>query len=256
MLLATPTVLYAIAWGVAEALGVGSPTAGPSEVELPPEIMELFAAMGTGGIWDALIGNLILLVGRWVDLFVTMRFPKVFGMFLLGLWVLRQEIATAPERHTERLTRWALWGLAVGVATNLAGAWAFEGAPYWPPSGRGALGVLAQGLGFPMLAIGYASAVTVLCVRGSRVLSMFAPVGRMALTNYLTHSVVCSVLSYGFGAGLFWRIGVAQAWTIAVGIIAVQVPLSAWWMRHYQVGPAEWVWRRLTYQQPLPLRRR
>jgi uncharacterized protein len=87
------------------------------------------------------------------------------------------------------------------------------------------------------------------------VLAHFAPVGRMALTNYLTHSLVCVVLSYGFGFGLWWRIGAAQAMAIALAIVAVQIPLSRWWLARYEQGPMEWVWRRLTYRQALPLRR-
>ena len=78
-------------------------------------------------------------------------------------------------------------------------------------------------------------------------ISVFAPVGRMALTNYLTHSVTCIVLSYGFGMGLWWRTGAAKAMLIAAVIILVQIPLSALWLSKFRFGPVEWVWRRLTY---------
>jgi uncharacterized protein len=69
------------------------------------------------------------------------------------------------------------------------------------------------------------------------------------------HSVVCVVLSYGFGFGLWWRIGTTTAIAIALTIVAIQIPLSAWWLTRYQFGPMEWLWRRLTYRQPLPMRR-
>jgi uncharacterized protein len=62
------------------------------------------------------------------------------------------------------------------------------------------------------------------------------------------------VLSYGLGFGLFWRVGASTAMAIALVIVAIQIPLSAWWLRRYQFGPMEWVWRRLTYRQALPMR--
>jgi uncharacterized protein len=104
-----------------------------------------------------------------------------------------------------------------------------------------------------MLALGYAATVGLLVVNGRRVINIFAPVGQMALTNYLMHSLICVVLSYGFGFGLWWRIGAATAMAIAALIIAVQIPLSAMWLSRFRFGPVEWIWRRLTYGQPLAL---
>ena len=72
----------------------------------------------------------------------------------------------------------------------------------------------------------------------------------MALTNYLMHSVICVALSYGFGLGLWWRIGASRAMAIAAAIIIVQIPLSAWWFSRFRFGPIEWIWRRLTYGRP------
>jgi uncharacterized protein len=89
---------------------------------------------------------------------------------------------------------------------------------------------------------------------GSRLLGAFAPIGRMALTNYLMHSVICVVLSYGFGFGLWWKVSVTTAFAIAVTIVAIQMPISAWWLAHFQFGPAEWLWRRLTNGHPLSIR--
>ena len=73
----------------------------------------------------------------------------------------------------------------------------------------------------------------------------------MALTNYLMQSGLCVALSYGFGLALWWRIGASTAMAIAAAIIVLQIPLSAWWLSRYRFGPVEWIWRRLTYRQPL-----
>jgi uncharacterized protein len=86
---------------------------------------------------------------------------------------------------------------------------------------------------------------------GRRVVSMFAPVGRMTLTNYLMHSVICILLSYGFGLGLWWRVRASRAMAIAAAIVVVQLPVSALWLSRFRFGPVEWVWRRLTYGRPI-----
>ena len=108
-----------------------------------------------------------------------------------------------------------------------------------------------QGIGIPLLAVAYAATVGLLVVDGRRFVAVFAPLGRMALTNYLMHSIVCVVLSYGFGLGLWWRIGASTAMAIAAAIVAVQIPFSTWWLSRFRFGPIEWIWRRLTYGRPL-----
>jgi uncharacterized protein len=253
-LLAAPTVLYAlgmVAWWLSAP--APDPAAAPPAAGIPPQALRLISAMGTGGVADALIGNLVFLAGRWADLVVTMRFPKVLGMFVLGLWAVRQGIVQRPSEHRARLVRWSRLGWLVGLPANVLAAWAFARWEYLPPSPAGLIGVAGQALGVPMLAIGYACSVALLAMAGSR--SPFAPVGRMALTNYLMHSVVCVVLAYGFGFGLWWRISATTAFAIALAIVAVQIPLSSWWLARFQFGPAEWLWRRLTYRQPLRMRR-
>jgi uncharacterized protein len=82
---------------------------------------------------------------------------------------------------------------------------------YLPPSVGGLLGVVMQAVGVPLLALGYAATVKLLVVHGRRLITVFAPLGRMALTNYLMHSIICVVLSDGFGLALWWRIGASSA---------------------------------------------
>ena len=108
---------------------------------------------------------------------------------------------------------------------------------------------------FP-LAAGYVSMVTLL-LRRPRVahhLSVFAPVGRMALTNYLTQTVVMLVVFYPFGGGLIGRAGPAVGLLIALAVFGAQAIASRIWLTHFQFGPVEWVWRSLTYGTPQPIR--
>lgn len=249
-LLAVPTVLYVVAVAVWALVGPGTAPA-VADSKVPAGILAIFEAMGRGGIKDAFIGNLVFVVGRWADLFASVRFPKVLGMFVLGLWTVRTGIAQAPALHRVMLVRWSRLGWCIGLPANLIAAWAFLHSPYLPPSVGGLLGVAMQGVGIPMLAIGYAATVGLLVVDGRRLITVFAPVGRMALTNYLMHSIICVVLSYGFGFALWWRVGASRAMAIAAAIIVVQIPLSAWWLSRFRFGPAEWIWRRLTYGRPI-----
>ena len=253
ILLAIPTALYVVALAGWTLAGSGA-TPVQSGAGLPAEFLAILEAMGRGGVRDAFIGNLVFLAGRWADLVATVRFPKVLGMFVLGLWTVRAGLALSPAGHRATLVRWSLLGWGVGLPTNVIAAVALLRGPYLPPSVGGFLGVVMQAVGVPMLALGYAATVALLVVDGRRLVTVFAPVGRMALTNYLMHSIFCVVLSYGFGFALWWRIGASTALAIAAAIIVLQIPLSAWWLTRFRFGPIEWIWRRLTYGQPLRLR--
>ena len=253
ILLAIPTILYVVVFGIWMLAAGGS--AGGGTPAPPARILSLFEAMGRGNVLDALKGNLVFVAIRWADLVATVRFPKVLGMFVLGLWAVRSGIVQSPAAHRATLVRWSVLGWSIGLPMNVLATWALHQGPYLPPSFAGLVGVVGQAIGVPLLAIAYATTVGLLVVDGRRVLNMFAPLGRMALTNYLMHSIVCVVLSYGFGFGLWWRVGTTTALVIALTVIAVQIPLSAWWLARYRFGPVEWIWRRLTYQQPLALHR-
>jgi uncharacterized protein len=81
-------------------------------------------------------------------------------------------------------------------------------------------------------------------------------VGRMALTNYLLQSIICTTIFYGYGLARYGQIGVAAGIVLAVTIYLLQVLFSQWWLHHFRYGPMEWLWRTLTYghRQPIYLR--
>ena len=82
-----------------------------------------------------------------------------------------------------------------------------------------------------------------------------AALGRLALTNYLLQSVIATFLFYGHGLGLARQVSPSLAVLITVAILAVQILGSGWWVGHYRFGPAEWLWRTLTYGRLQPMRR-
>jgi uncharacterized protein len=79
-----------------------------------------------------------------------------------------------------------------------------------------------------------------------------AAVGRMALTNYLAQSLICTTIFYGHGLGLIGRVERVGQLAIICGVWAVQLVVSPLWLRYFRFGPAEWLWRSLTYLKAQP----
>jgi uncharacterized protein len=104
------------------------------------------------------------------------------------------------------------------------------------------------------LAAFYASSLLLLLQRHSwqRRLASLGAVGRMALTNYLLQAAIIIPVCVGFG--LFDRVTPSLGLLLALAIWSAQVPASVWWLRRFRFGPAEWVWRSLTYGRPQPMR--
>ncbi|HEV7384100.1 MAG TPA: DUF418 domain-containing protein, partial [Phenylobacterium sp.] len=82
-------------------------------------------------------------------------------------------------------------------------------------------------------------------------LRALAPVGQMALTTYVSQTLIGVALFYGIGLGLAGRLGLAAGTAVGVSIFAAQILLSALWLRRFQFGPLEWLWRRATYGAPI-----
>ena len=104
------------------------------------------------------------------------------------------------------------------------------------------------------MALGYASLVLFLLGTGSlnRFWRGFAYIGRMALTNYLLQSIICTIFFTGFGMGYFARLSQYQLYIFAGEICLLQLGFTILWMRHFYSGPAEWLLRCLMYKKWLP----
>jgi uncharacterized protein len=190
------------------------------------EANRVYATGGFGEIWRFALGELPL-----VALLHLYVFPRTLALFLLGALVWRIGVLRDLPRYKRGLALAAGIGIVVGFALTAGG-----GAP--------------ERLGTVVLAAGYAAAVLVLV----RALNLFAPVGRMAFTNYLMQSLVFGFIFFGYGLGQFGRLGAAQALAIGVAIYIAQMLLSAWWLRRFRFGPVEWLWRTLMYGKAQPLR--
>ncbi len=182
--------------------------------------------------------------------------PHIFGMFLLGLYVGRNRILHDIPKHLS-LFRKVLWsGLIVGFICNLIFV-AVENSPVLvPPEYFGLATAGARSIGGPALCLFYVSTIVLLTQRRDwyERLSPLANVGRMALTNYLTHSILLTLVFYGYGLGFYGRFGPAITIILTLVIYRIQISTSAWWLFRYRFGPAEWLWRTLTYLKIQPLK--
>jgi uncharacterized protein len=115
--------------------------------------------------------------------------------------------------------------------------------------------VVAYELAVFPVAFAYASMFTLLWQKNTKFLSIFAAPGRMALTNYLAQTIISIGIFYGIGLQLGTTMAPLSFVVIAIVIFSSQVLLSNIWLRHYKYGPAEWLWRCLTYGQLLRIRR-
>ena len=88
-----------------------------------------------------------------------------------------------------------------------------------------------------------------------RWLQIFAPVGRMALTNYLMQTVIALALFYGVGLGIGPRFGLVGVLAFGALIFLAQIAMSRWWLARFHFGPVEWLWRNLTYGHRQPMQR-
>lgn len=77
----------------------------------------------------------------------------------------------------------------------------------------------------------------------------FEAVGRMAFTNYLCQSIICSIIFYSYGFGMFARYSRAELLLWVLSIWTFQLISSVIWLKYYKMGPFEWLWRYLTYKE-------
>ncbi len=107
------------------------------------------------------------------------------------------------------------------------------------------------------ITLAYASGLILLTTRGLGVARrIFAPVGQMAFTNYLTQTLIMSTLFYmPWGPRLMGQVDYPAQWAIVIAVWALQLIWSPLWLSRFRMGPLEWLWRRLSYGHDLPLRR-
>jgi uncharacterized protein len=189
----------------------------------------------------------------------TMYFAMFFfwrcgGMMLLGMSLYKYGFLDGSRPDRVYITTAAIC-IPIGLALAWFGVVELERVGFLMP-GRAAAD-LWNYVGSALASVGYAALVILLVNRGllGVLRTPLAAVGQMALSNYLLHSLLSSVVFLGWGLGLVGRWDYAEQLAYVAGVWAVQLAISPIWLRHFRFGPAEWAWRSLSYWHRQPMRR-
>jgi uncharacterized protein len=160
--------------------------------------------------------------------------PRTAGLLYWGVAAWRSGIFREPERHKRAL-------VSTLVIAGAAGA-IFTRYP---------VGSIDAAI---LLAAAYVSGLFLLLTpRRIARLPGLAALGQMALTNYLTQSIILGFIFYSYGFGFFGRMGPYTAASVGMALYIVQIEVSRWWLGRYRFGPFEWLWRSLTYGRRQPM---
>lgn len=181
---------------------------------------------------------------------IANRIVILAPFFIIGVAAWKAGWLSAPDAHRRRLRQVFVLCLSFGLVANAVPQEALHA---WVNQlALQPLRVLIKATFFFAkfaLTLGYAAGILLLMQRPRwRVrLGVFAPLGRMALTQYLLQSLVCTWIFYGFGLGQYGRMPLDMALALGVLLFALQVISSRWWLARFSIGPVEWLWRRLSY---------
>ena len=223
-------------WRVAEQQGINEENFA-SWLRDAQSYQEMFAFLLQGAcerMWEFVEGH---------------RLPKVVGLFILGYLIGKHRLyARLQDLPLKRLFSPLL---LIALPLSLLYAWS---ATNGHPCGRTVHSLLYAVSVIPMAAV-YIIGVSLTYQRHPNALLfrwLSAP-GRMALTNYISQSLIGIVLFYGFGFGLGTSFGLIHIELTALGVFILQIPLSRLWLHYFRFGPLEWLWRLLTYGRYFPI---
>ncbi len=185
-------------------------------------------------------------------------FPNVLSAFLIGFYLGKKKIFQYIKQNLANLRKVFYWFLPIAIVCN-------TGYVYFADT----TSFMSMGWGMVMMmvcvSIGGIATMFVYVYLLSRVFtqntfrSITTPVakaGRMALSNYLAQTLICTTLFYGYGFGLYGSVNIWQGILVAIAIYIPLVIGSHYWLKRFRYGPAEWLWRSLTYNRRQSMRLR
>jgi uncharacterized protein len=248
-MLLSPVLIYAALVLLAKFVAASGPA---PDAGLPPFLLAATDKFASGTYFDVVAGNAVFTGANIVRRLLLMFHPRVFGMFLLGLYVGRRGILADVDAHRALLEKVFTIALTCGLPLSCVSAALGTDMP-GVPGFRTLIMTTSQSISAPALALAYAAGCALLLHRDRRLTGLLAPVGRMALTSYLTHSIVGVIVFYGIGFGLFRRTPLSLTVAGALVFFVLQIVASRWWLSRANFGPAEWMWRTFTYRRRFPL---
>ncbi|SOE22398.1 uncharacterized protein SAMN06298216_2837 [Spirosomataceae bacterium TFI 002] len=199
-----------------------------------------------GTSWKQLfIYNLGLPSVRLMDLLWEGRIIKVLACFLIGIWAGRKILHDELLQNKTLLKKIAIYGFLLGIPMNILLAYSkIQINEAWA-----IINYTSYAFGVVPLACAYAASVALIVRSGKTSLSLLAPVGQMAMSNYIFQTIISIGLYYGIGFGLALETTLWQVILLTVSIFILQIFFSTYWLRKFRFGPLEWLWRMMTYQK-------
>jgi uncharacterized protein len=180
-----------------------------------------------------------------------------FPIFLIGYWFVVSGVIREPRKHLLLFKTMAWVGLPFGLFFS-AGALLIIVHPVTAHTDQITFAANAIfNVSQYLVTAGYLGIFVLICLiaTGHRLFSWMAPMGKMALTNYITNSVVLTTIFYGYAGGMFGEVGRAAQLGMVFAVIAIQALLSFLWLKLFRFGPLEWLWRSLSYWTIQPILR-
>ena len=218
------------------------------------EIQEEIAAV-TGSLSEQISHNSAAALEMETGTFFYLFLWRAGGLMLVGMALYKWGVFSAGRSrrfYFRGLILSFLLGFPLiifGVVHNNAAGWSYEYSML--------IGSQYNYWGSLFVSFGYICLVMLISLSGSfsRLRTRLAAVGRMALTNYIAQSLICVLLFYGIGLGLFGQVERIWQLVIVLVILLLQIAWSRPWLKRYRFGPLEWLWRSLTYWKKQPFRR-
>jgi uncharacterized protein len=178
---------------------------------------------------------------------------RIVGLMMIGMALFKLDFF-GKRFSNKTLTISAIVTIALGLFLIITGNQAnFDSG--WQIDSMMA-GIQPNYWGSILMAYGYMSLLVLFC-RSSALMklkSLLANVGKMALTNYLSHTLICGFIFYGWGLGFYGSFERSEMLLVVLGVWMFQLFFSSFWMARFQFGPFEWLWRSMTYGKSQPLK--
>lgn len=222
----------------------------PNMTKATNELVQLaFSVYGTGTYGELLSFRLSHEIPIIASNVTFVLFP-IIGLFLLGMFVGMKGYLHHSSKHLSFWKKLFIVSLFFGGGLSFVYACLTQGyspLPAWIASG------MAEGLNMiagPLLMLSYVSSFVLFFHnrKTGRISKQLARVGRMALTNYIIQTIICFFLFYGVGFGWFGQVSIVESMGIAVLIFLVQMLVSSLYLRYFQQGPLEKIWRAWMYR--------
>lgn len=175
--------------------------------------------------------------------------PVILAMFLVGFWAARKGLLAHFNNNISFFRKTFWWGLFIGIISNVLYTISYHHAQPNVPGGWSLVFASMHTFGGFSLGLCYVSGIILLFNKEKEqfFVQYIAPVGRMALTNYIMQSTITALLFHAYGLGFYGKVEAWQGIALTVLIYLLQIAFSRCWLKHFQFGPLEWLWRSLTY---------